>query len=72
MHVRQQFIRAILECSWYVKFCDAKKLFECKLITQDLNPGGVNCPAADILTIIGTMVSIVSLLFFIITYLSSK
>eukprot|EP00731_Ephydatia_muelleri_P016469 Em0009g893a len=38
----------------------------------DLNPGSVTCPEADIVTLIGTVLSIISLLFFLVTYLCSK
>eukprot|EP00731_Ephydatia_muelleri_P037764 Em0557g2a len=41
-------------------------------ILLDLNPGGVDCPAADILSAIGIIVSLITLLFFLITYLSSS
>eukprot|EP00731_Ephydatia_muelleri_P011148 Em0006g42a len=38
----------------------------------DLNPGSLSCPAANILTYIGTVASLLSLLLFIITYTCSK
>eukprot|EP00731_Ephydatia_muelleri_P016507 Em0009g931a len=38
----------------------------------DLNPGSVTCPEADIVTLIGTVLSIISLLCFLVTYLCSK